>query len=92
MRSVRQALNDTDTGCCDLKKHHPLKSSFYQLASYCTILTIDQHVQLYIYVTKFAKRGLIHAFKFLTLRMCNSASVGPTTLKFCSKTFLVLYL
>ena len=35
--SVRQALyslNDTDTGCCDLKKHHPLKSSFYQLASY----------------------------------------------------------
>ena len=32
----------------------------------------------YIYVKEFAKRGLIHSSNISTLRMCNSASVGPT--------------
>ena len=43
------------------------------------------------YVTKFAKRGLIHASTFLTIRMCNSASVGPTALKVGGRPFLSLY-
>ena len=43
------------------------------------------------YVTEFAKRGLIHASDVLTLRMCNSASVGPTALKFCGRTSPSLY-
>ena len=43
------------------------------------------------YVTELAKRGLIHASNFLTLRMCNSASVGPTTLQFGGRPFLSLY-
>ena len=47
--------------------------------------------KLWSYVTKFAKRGLIHAFNFSTLRMCNSASVGPTALKFRGRPFLSLY-
>ena len=29
-----------------------------------------------IYVTRFAKRGLIHASSFLILRICNSACIG----------------
>ena len=45
----------------------------------------------YIIVTEFAKRGLIHASSFLTLRICNSASIGPTALKFGTKPFLSLY-
>ena len=44
-----------------------------------------------LYVTEFAKRGLIHASNFSTLRRCNSASVGPTALKFGSSTLLSLY-
>ena len=43
------------------------------------------------YVTEFAKRSLIHAFNFSTLRMCNSASVGLTALNFGSRPFLSLY-
>ena len=42
-------------------------------------------------MTEFAKRGLIHASDFLTLRRCNSASVGPTSLKFGGGTLLSLY-
>ena len=42
-------------------------------------------------MTKFAKRGLIHASNFSTLRMCNSASVGSTALNFDSRTLLSLY-
>ena len=33
------------------------------------------------------KRSLIHASNFLTLRMYNLACVGPTALKFGSRTF-----
>ena len=44
-----------------------------------------------VYVTKFAKRGLIHASNFSTLRMSNSAFVGPTALKFGGRPFLSLY-
>ena len=44
------------------------------------------HSQI-LYVTEFVKRGLIHASDFSTLRMCNSASVGPTALKFGGRTF-----
>ena len=36
------------------------------------------------YVTEFVKRGLIHASNFVTLKMCNSASIGRTALKFSS--------
>ena len=43
------------------------------------------------YVTEFVKRGLIHASDILTLRRYNSASVGPTALKFGSRTLLSLY-
>ena len=43
------------------------------------------------FVTEFAKRDLIHASDFSTLRMCNSASIGPTALKFGSKSFLPKY-
>ena len=39
-------------------------------------------------VTEFAKRGLIHASDFSTLRRCNSASVGPTALIFGSRILL----
>ena len=39
-------------------------------------------------VTEFAKRGLIHASDFSTLRRCNSASVGPTAMKFDRGTLL----
>ena len=44
-------------------------------------------------MTVFAKGGggLIHASNFSTLRMCNSASIGPTALKFGSRTFLSSY-
>ena len=42
-------------------------------------------------VTEFEKRGLIHASDFSTLRMCNSASVGPTALKFGGRTVPSLY-
>ena len=41
-----------------------------------------------VYVTKFSKTGLIHASDFSTLRRCNSASVGPTALKFGRGTLL----
>ena len=41
----------------------------------------------YAYVTEFAKRGLIHASNFSTLRMYNSASIGPTALKFGNNSF-----
>ena len=44
-----------------------------------------------IYVTEFAKRGLIHASNVSTLRMCNSTSIRPTALKFGSRTLLSLY-
>ena len=43
-----------------------------------------------IYVTEFAKRGLIHASNFSTLRICNSAYVWTTALKLSSRTFLSL--
>ena len=43
------------------------------------------------YVTEFAKRDLTHASNFSTLRMCNSASVGPTALKFGGRPLLSLY-
>ena len=56
----------------------------HQLVDLLTHLTIP-------YVTEFAKRGLIHTSNFSTLRMCNSASAGPTALKLGSKTFLSLY-
>ena len=42
-------------------------------------------------VTKFAKKGLIHTSNVWTLRMCNSASAGPTALKLGRTTFLSLY-
>ena len=50
------------------------------------------YMYLDIYVTEFAKRSLIHASDFSTLRRCNSACVGPTALKFGSRTLLSLYL
>ena len=40
-----------------------------------------------VYVTEFAKRGLIHASTLLTLRMCNSTSIRLTALNFGSKPF-----
>ena len=40
---------------------------------------------------RICEKGLIHASNFSTLRMCNSASVGPTALKFGGKLFLSLY-
>ena len=43
-------------------------------------------------MTGFAKRGLIHVSNFATLRMCNSAHVRPTTLKFGTWPFLSLWL
>ena len=33
------------------------------------------HVAMYVYVTEFVKRGLIHASDFSNLRLCNSACV-----------------
>ena len=45
----------------------------------------------FLNVTEFAKRGLIHASNVSNLRMCNSASVGPTALKFGGRPFLSLY-
>ena len=47
--------------------------------------------QQIIYVTEFAKRGLIHSLNFSNLRMCNSASVGPSAWKFGGTPFLSLY-
>ena len=44
------------------------------------------------YVIGFAKRGLIHASNFLTVRMCNSACVWPTDLKCGSRIVLSVYL
>ena len=38
-------------------------------------------------MTKFVKRGLVHASDFSTLSICNSASIGPAALKFGSKLF-----
>ena len=43
-----------------------------------------------LFVTEFAKRGLTHASNFGYT--CNSACVGPTALKFGSRTSLSLYL
>ena len=42
-------------------------------------------------MTEFVKSGLIHASNFSTLRICNSACVRPTALKFGSRTFLSLH-
>ena len=42
-------------------------------------------------MTGFAKRGLIHASNVLNLRLCNSACVGPTDLKFGRRIVLLLY-
>ena len=42
-------------------------------------------------VLKFAKKGLIHASSFSTLRLCNSAFVWLTALKLGSRTFLSLH-
>ena len=55
---------------------------------YWMVLLVRTYIQ---YVTEFAKRGLIHASDFSTLRMCNSASVGPTALKFGGRTFPSLF-
>ena len=41
-----------------------------------------------LFATGFVKRGLIHISNFSTLRMCNSACIGPTVLKFDGRTFL----
>ena len=49
------------------------------------------HVTYITYVTEFVKSGLIYASNFLTLRICNSASIGPTALKFGSRTFPSFY-
>ena len=46
---------------------------------------------MYVYVTGFTKRGLIPTSNFATLRMCNSAHVLPTTLKFGTWPFLSLW-
>ena len=56
------------------------------------LCTQNIHIHTYVYVTGFAKRGLIHASNFATLRMCNSAHVLPTTLKFGTWPFLSLWL
>ena len=45
-------------------------------------------VESTIIVTGFAKRGLIHASSFSTLRRHNSAYSVGTALKICNKTFL----
>ena len=45
-----------------------------------------------INVTEFAKRGLVHASNFSTLRQCNSVCVRPIALKFGGRTVLSLYL
>ena len=55
------------------------------------MMMTDKLRNVCIYVIEFAKRGLIHASNFWTLRMCNSASVGPTALKFGGRPFLSLY-
>ena len=46
---------------------------------------------IFVYVTEFVKRGLIHTPNFSTLRMRNSASIGSTALKFGSKSSLSLF-
>ena len=55
------------------------------------VIVALRKVQSWLNVTEFVKRGLIHASDFLTLRMCNSASVGLTALKFGGRTFPSLY-
>ena len=45
-----------------------------------------------LYVIRFAKRGLIHASNFTTLRMCNSAHVLLTTLKFGTSVAFPIYM
>ena len=42
-------------------------------------------------MTEFVKRGLMHASDVSTLRICNSASVGSTAMKFGGRTFSSLY-
>ena len=49
-------------------------------------------IYIYIYVTEFAKRGLIHASNFLTLRMCNSGSVGPTAKRIWWQSYFIIVL
>ena len=48
------------------------------MASSCCLLNPLINPSKPTYVTEFAKRGLKHASNFSTLRMFNSASVGPT--------------
>ena len=67
-----------------------LRISTFGLAYYIKE-TNSELIAIAKYVTKFAKRGLIHASNFSTLRMCNSTSIGPTALEFGSKSFLSLY-
>ena len=38
-------------------------------------LCVSGRIRVAVYVTKFAKRGLIRASNFLTLRICDSASI-----------------
>ena len=38
-------------------------------------LCVSGRIRVAIYVTEFTKRGLIRAFNFLTLRICDSASI-----------------
>ena len=40
---------------------------------------------------RICKKGSYTRIQFSTLRMCNSASVGPTALKFGGRPFLSLY-
>ena len=54
---------------------------------------LRSYIATYVYIQydQICKKGLIHASNSSTLRMCNSASIGPTALKFSSRTFLSLY-
>ena len=63
----------------------------YDMDTKVFLLYHTSFINIPIYVTEFEKKGLIHASNFSTLRMCNSASIGPTTLIFGSKSFLSLY-
>ena len=70
--------------------HSSLATNFKQYGSYRTVEPFDLpmqntifiHIYTHIYVTGFAKRGLMHASNFSTLKICNLALVQPMALKF----------
>ena len=56
------------------------KAQYTQLlnATYTVVIYIVQNMYI---CNRICKKGLTHAYNFLNLRICNSASVRPTTYK-----------